>query len=446
MKMNKRVLLLALTLVALLALFGWNSGRASEQGNIWSPPEVVLDDLSQTANLLRFQRSTDGRVHILAYLDNTFGVYTLVYTWRHEDGNWNEAEPIAEFYTPTSNSNPAMAVSDDGSVHVVWWDTELDMSEEALYYAQRSPGGGWSSPLELEPGLLVAFQLSITAVEGHIFVRWTSYNGIFLISRNPQGEWSQKEQVDSSQEGASSTVHVQDLAGNFHFLWENDNQDDESQRAVYHRILSAAGVWGPIVRVSPEISDPTHYIGHVTADIDGNQVYVAWEQGDYEDIYNPMPVVYTAEWSGSSWSTATPLTTPGDWFVLTAAVTNGFASLIAVNSEPSPTTHLWTRPAGGVWTEETVDFASGSVRLANEAGRLHFVWYSGGSPPMQYRWRDQAGNYSTIETIDSLNIQTAIFQSNQAHLDLAWQKDGNIYYSHAEPLGPFDHYLPAVIH
>ncbi len=226
-----------------------------------------------------------GNIH-LAYSEIYKGI---IYARRSAAGEWSTELIFAQEYPQTS---PQMAVAGDGTVHLVW-----EYAPD-IYYAQRDPSGGWSTPqpvnglvngsnygprtgLDQTGRLHIAYYCSINAV-----LR-TCY-----LNRNTSGVWSEPEIINTSGETRldnmiikGEVVHLSlDVGGHLHYVER-----------------SGDGAWSVPERVCIQCTD---LLAQKMAVDDAGTVHFIWTEfiGGHWDTY------YSSRQAPGSWTTREHIT------------------------------------------------------------------------------------------------------------------------------------------
>src|SRR5262249_30346506 len=106
-------------------------------------------------------------------------------------GAWRDPQALEAGDTPRTAAAPALAASEDGALHVVWFDTS---SGGWLLYAASAPGGGdFGAPervgeIEAYEGLASTFvpaQPALVATRDRRYAAWTDPRGGVYFSSAP---------------------------------------------------------------------------------------------------------------------------------------------------------------------------------------------------------------------------------------------------------------------
>jgi len=244
-------------------------------------------------------------------------------------------------YISEDNNHSAIAVDNDGNVHLVYVFIEDDISEtvsggngeryitQRIYYMKKT-GMTWSIPEEL-------YSITTTTDAALIGSRWFSDFHIAVDSNNyphftwvyggPQTafpdctgkneheiyymffngtSWENPINVSDNSTNSSFCSIAVDSQNNVHFVWRDGQTylstgcDSTGTSALYHRQKYADGSWSS---VSPVIS--VDYYGSYPAISRG-------QGGEVHLAYSVQAALEYVFWNGSVWSTPVLLSSEGD--------------------------------------------------------------------------------------------------------------------------------------
>jgi hypothetical protein len=409
--------------------------------DIWSAPEPI-----GSMKAIEFERGPGGLVHVIG--EGGCCPVPLYYSQRDTAGNWLPQETIDQMDS-NRTWEADLAVTSDGVVHVIWAD-KAGGANHLVYYSQRGPGGGWTTPVPISEAANDAWGLNLLAnSEDEVIASWVSFvvAGFHVRQRSADGTWQPAERVDPTTGGPAQPEMVLDAAQNVHFFWFNATQGASPDRGVFHRLLAANGTWNEAKRVSDEFTAPFSYIaGRFHVLVEGTSLYLTW--GIEEGATQPL---FFAEYIGGQWSSQEQINkTDGTWFPTFLGGNGGNLFFIGGEDDSGGRT-LWTRPAGGDWQMGEplslgfLPFMAGTVDGFN---RLHLVWDNTGSN-LQYRSRTLNGVWSEIENLaGDGNSSSLLFLKRQGfQMELVWSNGSDSFYSQAMiplPNLPYKQYLPAV--
>jgi len=108
---------------------------ARKEGNKWSGP-IQLNKRGCSFNLIPFIKYKNGLIHAV-WRETTSNGEGLVYNRALTDGTW--AEPIV-IYEGNFPQYPCLDVDDEGNIHIVWSDGDVDHPRHIYYTKVELPG------------------------------------------------------------------------------------------------------------------------------------------------------------------------------------------------------------------------------------------------------------------------------------------------------------------
>ncbi|MBI3008106.1 MAG: fibronectin type III domain-containing protein [Candidatus Omnitrophica bacterium] len=209
-----------------------------------------------------FDKSTDGGV--------TFGTDTIVDT-----GGTAKAE------------KPAITVDNTGLIHVVWRDFRLDTTNGDIFYTKSSDGIYWTSVHVDDAGLVAADQPAVAvSPNGDIHVVWTDFRTsgnegdiFYAKSTNGGASFGTNKNID----GAGITKADQpsiaiDTSGNINIMWRDFRNGDAD---IYSsRSIDGGSTFSKPTRVNDDTikSGKIQLLPSVGVDPNG-KAYAVWEDG-----------------------------------------------------------------------------------------------------------------------------------------------------------------------
>jgi len=252
--------------------------RARGADGAWAPdpPDIVETGVSRILCTESITVGGDGTVHAVwhsFYIDK----YRVRYSSRAPSGQWLPPETLraAEL---ARDWGQAVAVTPDGTVHVVWAD---GYHPTLLMYSSKVQGGVWTEPLSIAPTLPWFRGFDVLAgSDGRVHVAtganmWSSAD-IFYLVRGADGTWSTP--VNASNNPPSSGPSM---------AWVGQWQDQgciglvwnryATPREVWYNRLCPSGSWSAPYR----IAEPGSYdrSSPRIASVPGVVDVVAWTEG-----------------------------------------------------------------------------------------------------------------------------------------------------------------------
>ena len=221
--------------------------ESSDDGKTWTSPKDVSGTPGNSSHPdIAVER--DGGIDVV-WADTTSGETSPdIYFSRSADGGktWTQAADISN--TPGASTEPAVAISPDNSIHVIWSDTSKGDKNRDIYYASSTDGGKtWAKdPLlpatdisntpgnSSEPtiaigqgGMVNAAWLDSTPGESHPDVFYT---------QNVEGKWTNMTNVSHSPRISSHPALACGGGKGKVFLVWSDNSRKEKAADIWCRI------------------------------------------------------------------------------------------------------------------------------------------------------------------------------------------------------------------
>jgi Neuraminidase (sialidase) len=219
-----------------LAYEGWKKGSknadifhtsSADGGKTWSRAA----DISNTPGISAHPAIAAGKAHDIAVVwsDTTSGEKSPdIFFSRSADGGKTWSKPLDISNTPGISSEPDVAITPDGAVHVIWLDTSGGDANADVWYAGSADGGKtWSKPLDISNTPKPSLTPAIAAgPDGSINVAWCDISSgeaspDVYFSRSSDGgkTWSTPLDV-SNTPGVSSDVDIAvDPSGAVYLTW-----------------------------------------------------------------------------------------------------------------------------------------------------------------------------------------------------------------------------------
>ncbi len=176
----------------------------------WSAPKnVSSNDGGSSSPALAV--SADGHVHLI-WADTSPGVSTLYHAVSSDGLSWPVALPIAD----ALGGNPAVVFADDGEM-VVAWQYRASFADNLRIWTARYRNGAWTTPVALTDGSQHALAPNLSANARRLALVWQEGDRVKLAF------WSNNAwQVAVTQPGLRPAVAITD-AGLVQWDWETDN-------------------------------------------------------------------------------------------------------------------------------------------------------------------------------------------------------------------------------
>ena len=374
-----RVLLSTLFVILVMAL-----PIESVSASVWGPEQEVSGDAAAEPQIDVLIAVDGSTVHVVwrDYEDGDYDVY-----YRQFDGAaWQPELEISSDVGTEAQMWPAIA-AENGSVHVVWIDTED--GDNDVYY-RHFDGTIWQPEQEISTDVGAEFQWnpSVAAEGDHVYVAWgDAGDGDYDIYYRQFDGTTWQPELEISTDAGIEDQWMPSIAvdnGRVHISWIDDGDGDFD---IYHRYFDGA-VWQSEFEVSTDAGTEQQTSSTLTAD--GDAVHIVWldaEDGDYD--------VYYRSHNGSSWQAEQEISTD-------AGIENQWYPSVAVSGNRS---HV-------VWQDE-----------GDGDGDIYYRFFDG------MTWQPEIETSTDIFSENQRNPSLAVANCS---VHIAWQDEGDgdwdIYY------------------
>ena len=291
--------------------------------------------------------------------------------------------------TTSINFARSVATDEAGRVHVVW--VEEDAGGAVPFYKRSIDAGeSWGPPIRLGEGAAQAFNPSVAAARGSVYVAWQR-NGpggsqiYFRRSTDGGVHWRPEQQLTEEMAGSPS---IATEGATVHVVYGRPLGPDEID--IFHRrSLDGGATWEDEVR----ISDLAYNSWVPTVAVAGDHVYVAWADTvhapspccDKEEEYFARSSDQGATWSAPVRLTADPPGAPASSWAPSLAA-DGTSVWIVWFDERSEGWEIYTKRSqdyGVNWSaDRRLTFSSGAAvrpSIARHGGELFVAYWD--NPP-----------------------------------------------------------------
>jgi hypothetical protein len=149
---------------------------------------------------------------------------------------------------------------DEGNMHVVWGEEDVNDYDSRFFHRVRSPDGVWSDPVQIDEGHESSdyyyFYDVLLDRSGNLHAFWESEREVlgvfesypFHRMRNKDGEWGEAVQLSDTPVDSAYVNPLLDDAGNLHVVIHQTSPSDDSARIAIHRVLAPGETWSdPVV-------------------------------------------------------------------------------------------------------------------------------------------------------------------------------------------------------
>jgi BNR repeat-containing family member len=252
--------------------------RSTDGGKGWS--KAV--DVSHTAGVSSdpaLATGPDNSIHMV-WTDTTSGeTHPDIYYGVSTDSgkNWSKAKDISN--TPGVSSDPTIAVSADGAVHVAWKDTSSGPTNPDIYYTWKSTGS-WNKPIDVSNSPRVSNHPSLACSKSKVFLSWTDNSqkeqspDVWCAVSNRPGNFSKPLNLSNTPGESSQARITADSAGRVAAVW-SDTSSGVDHPDIYATVSSDN------LKTDSTAMDLTNTLGvskHPNVALTSDSIVVVWEE------------------------------------------------------------------------------------------------------------------------------------------------------------------------
>ncbi len=290
----------------------------------WEPLELLTPEFDTANYISNLAIDKDNNVHIVTYSSDDVliagtDIDIFYKKYDYSTKTWNDLELVSTESTAHSQ-RPYIAVDDENTAHVVWYDTTNILGSGAdadIFYKQRT-SSGWGAVEIVSTESTDSSYLPSMVVDsnGVIHVSWedsTDYLGcgnldsdIFYKYRSLSGVWSITQVVsDSSTAQSTEVVIALDEQGSILFVWEDDTDyagSGSDQDIFFRRLNNGFVTWSQISVVSSESTAASY--SPVISNEAGGLYHVVWHDiSNYNGVGTDQDIFYkSCSTSSNTWS------------------------------------------------------------------------------------------------------------------------------------------------
>lgn len=196
-----------------------------QQGGDWTYPLVINPGVG--ASLLPRSVIDSSDVLHVVWQETAEGDQQsdILYAHQLADGGWAAPENIS--HNGGDSQEPALLLSADGAVHVVWRDYSINPDQAEILYATKPAGGVWSVPLNVSASIGDSSGPTLAEdVQGTLHLVWydnaTGNWEILYASKPLDGGWSGPENVSNTPGRSGHPMIFYDVSGRLQLVWADD--------------------------------------------------------------------------------------------------------------------------------------------------------------------------------------------------------------------------------
>jgi len=204
-------------------------------GIAWSDPVQLTDVPSGDRMVPSIDMAEDGTLHVVWWdtreypSGNTNG---KIYYREWDGSSWLPEELISN---PDANAmRPSIAVDDSGNVHVAWIN-RMDVYDQISY--REKTAYGWEDEIEITSGHCEHYHPSIDVTGNDVFlVYWDNCteetNPEVFFRKKSSGSWSGPERISNGSGSSTLCCIYSEPNGNLHVGWVDTRDGNEE---IYYR-------------------------------------------------------------------------------------------------------------------------------------------------------------------------------------------------------------------
>lgn len=334
--------------------------------------------------------SSDGAVYVV-WAESTGVNNCEIFFSENRGGGWSSGLNISN--NTTYSVVPAIDIDESGNVHTCWWDFVYEGPDSRILYRMRTTEGTWDS-IEVVAHTITstdsncALPRMVCDNAGDVYVVWGFYVGLgsrLLYRIRSNGSWSEA-MVIPGEDAVNPAALATDGLRNLHIAYEGSD-------AIHYEMMTPSGTWQDYYTISDGVAMPLQ--PEIAVD-GGGVAYVTWAEK------NGHYYVHCSENAAGYW--ADPSSIPKE-------NTDDIGFFSSIDAEDDGTLHI-------VWGNRTLD------TIANAYG----------SAEVNYVRKYADGNWSDIHNISNTSAWSIVDVGSIAVDDLG---NAHIVWADAE-LGNFE--------
>jgi hypothetical protein len=257
--------------------------RTTDSGKNWTAPKDISNTPGESTEPA-IATGGDNSIHV-AWCDTSKGETNkdIYYSSSSDTGKTWSKDPLLAAIdisnTPGASSIPAIAVGDDGSVHVAWVDNSTGEIRPDIYYAKNA-NGSWSKPTDVCSTARTSAHPTVACALNHVYICWSDNSeqakaaDIWLAISDKDLQFRKPLNISSTIGASSEPDIASDASGRIGIVWQ-DSSPGVDKPDIYARFsLDQAANFSNVF----DLSNTATISMHPDATISGNRLFVVWEE------------------------------------------------------------------------------------------------------------------------------------------------------------------------
>ncbi len=258
--------------------------RSSDGGKIFSKPKAIFNCACKSSGP-SIAVGTDGSIHIVWCEVSATSDSRQIYYSRSADAGltWSTKQLLALAHQNEGggvSSQPTVAASNNGTVHVSWVDLNPGKSAPDIFYA-KCENGNWSRPVNVSSSARIAQQPIISCGRGqNVFLTWLDNSrkelapDIWCSVDNHDSKFSEPFNISDTPGVSSDPAIAADSRGRVVIVW-SDTTSGVTKPDIFGRVsLDSLADFSNLI----DLSNTEGVSLHPSAAIAGERVFVVWDE------------------------------------------------------------------------------------------------------------------------------------------------------------------------
>ncbi len=249
--------LFCLTLVAVLPAVAVGSTDEVIWGEEIRLSFNTAHDYTDSANQRNIAVDRSGNIHVVW---TNAANYRTIYKRYTPGAGWGDSTMLGTDIPGTHYDRyPALCVDDSGRVHIVWASGPATSANAAIYYQMWDPSLGWNATSRRLSDDSVAKPKTnpqvATTPDGHVHVVWgersstTKYEYYLVYVEKIDGVWQPQVKLELSDFERISVGIAGSADNRVHLVWRGSDQANPTYSQIFYKERIGT-VWQPVVRIT----------------------------------------------------------------------------------------------------------------------------------------------------------------------------------------------------